>query len=55
LGTCREANGTELNKEQQHAFMLVPVPEPETCAMMLAGFGFIGGLAHRRKQHLVTA
>ena len=26
----------------------VPVPEPETCAMMLAGLGIVGGIARRR-------
>lgn len=28
---------------------LSPVPEPETCAMMLAGLGFVGAAARRRK------
>lgn len=36
-------------------FMLAPVPEPETYAMMLAGLGLIGGMARRRKQKVMTA
>jgi len=31
------------------------VPEPETYAMMLAGLGLIGGIAHRRKQKVESA
>lgn len=33
-----------------HAFLLTPVPEPETYALMLAGLGLIGAVARRRKQ-----
>ncbi len=29
---------------------LSPVPEPESWAMLLAGMGLIGGMAHRRRQ-----
>ncbi|MDE2388812.1 MAG: PEP-CTERM sorting domain-containing protein [Betaproteobacteria bacterium] len=29
---------------------LVPVPEPETYAMLLAGLGLIGFVGYRRKQ-----
>ncbi len=32
-----------------HAFLLSPVPEPETYAMLLAGLGLIGMVAYRRK------
>lgn len=30
---------------------LVPVPEPETYAMMFAGLGLLGWVAHRRRSH----
>ncbi len=33
----------------QRAFVLAPVPEPETYAMMLAGLGMLGWLARRKK------
>ena len=32
-----------------HAFLLTPVPEAETYAMMLAGLGMIGAIVRRRK------
>lgn len=32
-------------------FLLAPVPEPETYAMLLAGLGLIGFVARRRKVH----
>ena len=32
-----------------HAFLLTPVPEPETYAMFLAGLGLMGFIARRRK------
>jgi probable HAF family extracellular repeat protein len=35
---------------ESHAFLLTPVPEPETYAMMLAGLGLVGAMARRRKQ-----
>ncbi|WP_317201179.1 PEP-CTERM sorting domain-containing protein [Janthinobacterium sp.] len=34
---------------QIHAFMLMPVPEPETYAMLLAGLGLMGFQARRRR------
>ena len=43
---------------EYHAFKLsgiAPVPEPETYAMMLAGFGLLGGVARRRKQQQALA
>ena len=36
----------------EHAFVLTPIPEPETYAMLLAGLGLIGAIA-RRKQRTV--
>ena len=33
----------------EHAFLLTPVPEPETYAMFLAGLGLMGFMARRRK------
>lgn len=32
----------------QYTAVVAAVPEPESCALALAGFGFIGGLAKRR-------
>ena len=32
-----------------HAFLLSPVPEPETYAMLLAGLGLMGAMVRRRK------
>ena len=34
---------------KEHAFLLTPVPEPETYAMLLAGLGFIVAIVRRRK------
>lgn len=34
---------------QTHAFVLTPVPEPETYAMLLAGLGLIGAIGRRRR------
>ena len=34
---------------EQHAFLLTPVPEPETYAMFMAGLGLMGFIARRRK------
>jgi hypothetical protein len=31
-----------------------PVPEPETYAMLLAGFGLMAGIARRRKKQLAA-
>ena len=36
--------------ESLTAFTIVAVPEPETYAMLLAGLGLLGFVAHRRKQ-----
>lgn len=46
-GTMRVA-GTDV------AAHLVPVPEPETYAMMLAGLGLIGFIGYRRKQNVAA-
>ncbi|WP_256209002.1 FxDxF family PEP-CTERM protein [Nitrosospira sp. Nsp14] len=32
-----------------HAFLLAPIPEPETYAMLLAGLGLLGFIARRRR------
>jgi uncharacterized membrane protein len=37
----------------QHAFLLAPVPEPETYAMFMAGLGLMGFIARRRKNSQV--
>jgi uncharacterized membrane protein len=39
--------GTGLINGQQRAFLLTPVPEPETYALLLAGFGLLGLLRKR--------
>lgn len=36
----------------QHGFSAVPVPEPETYAMLLAGLGVLGFVVHLRKSHI---
>ncbi|MBS0423267.1 MAG: PEP-CTERM sorting domain-containing protein [Proteobacteria bacterium] len=45
--------GTAVNDllgiDQGHAFLLSPVPEPESYAMLLAGLGLLGAMASRRK------
>ena len=33
----------------EHAFLLTPVPEPETYALFMAGRGLMGFIARRRK------
>ncbi len=37
---------------QTHAFLLAPVPEPETWAMLLAGLAAMGAVVRRRTQNL---
>jgi len=41
--------GNTLHGGEAHAFLLIPVPEPETYAMFLAGLGLMGFMARRRK------
>ena len=43
--------GTAVNNQTNvnHAFLLTPVPEPETYAMLLAGLGVLGFMGRRRK------
>lgn len=36
--------------QQTHAFLLTPVPEPETYAMLLFGLGLMGMVVRRKKQ-----
>lgn len=49
-----EIVGTAVNHllgiDQGHAFLLSPIPEPETYGMLLAGLGLIGAVARRRKE-----
>lgn len=33
-----------------HSYLLSPIPEPESYALMLAGLGLVGCIAHRKKQ-----
>lgn len=40
--------GTGTISGTQHAFLLTPVPEPETYAMLLAGLAVIGVSARRK-------
>lgn len=43
--------GSAVNNQNNitHAFLLTPVPEPETYAMLLAGLGLVCSIANRRK------
>jgi probable HAF family extracellular repeat protein len=38
---------------ESHAFLLTPVPEPETYALFMAGLGLMGFIARRRKNSQV--
>ena len=55
LGSHAEQSGPGLssiamtNVSYGFAVMAAPVPEPETCAMLLAGLGLVGVMARRRK------
>ena len=42
-------NAHNTNSGADHAFLLTPIPEPETYAMLLAGLGLMGFMLHRRK------
>ena len=42
-------NATGINNVGQIIAVTTPVPEPETYALLLAGLGLIGVMAHRRK------
>ena len=35
--------------QETHAFLLTPIPEPETYALFMAGLGLMGFVARRRK------
>lgn len=38
---------------QSYVEVPLPIPEPETYAMLLAGLGLLGFMAHRRKESAV--
>jgi len=42
-------NYTFSGDHQDQLYMMTPVPEPETYAMLLAGLGLMGFVARRRK------
>ena len=46
-----QSNGNSMETDN-HAFVLAPVPEPETYAMLLGGLGLIGFTARRRRARL---
>lgn len=41
---------SQLNWSENQTLTITAVPEPETYAMLLAGLGFVGAIARRRKQ-----
>ncbi len=43
-------SGSHFNHIDSGRLLMVPIPEPETYAMMLAGLGLMGFVARRRKQ-----
>lgn len=43
-------HGRESNHHPFQPFLLLPIPEPETYTMLLAGLGLLGFVVHRRKQ-----
>ena len=47
-------DAVNVNSGVTHAFLLTPVPEPETYAMLLAGLGLIGAMAKRRGRRLLS-
>jgi hypothetical protein len=42
-------NAMNLHTGVEHAFLLTPVPEPETYALFMSGLGLMGFIARRRK------
>ncbi|MQA39981.1 PEP-CTERM sorting domain-containing protein [Rugamonas aquatica] len=41
--------GWDINQQQTATYLLTPVPEPETWAMLVAGLGMLGWTARRRR------
>lgn len=50
----RHTVGSNLSISTSLNLVTTPVPEPETYAMLLAGLGFLGFMARRRKQQLAV-
>lgn len=52
INNLGQLTGSGIVNGTVRAFLLSPVPEPETYALMLAGLGLLGGVARRRKAKL---
>lgn len=55
INNLGQITGTGIVNGQPRAFLLSPVPEPGTYALMLAGLGLLGGAARRRKAKVRAA
>ena len=49
VGIARNVNADHHGFHETRAFLLTPVPEPETYALFMAGLGLMGFIARRRK------
>ena len=54
INNVGQITGTGTIDGTVRAFLLSPVPEPETYALMLAGLGLLGGIARRRKARIAS-